>query len=539
MIEYESTHSLKKALRNNALWYLAYAIAGLLVLVYLWYEQRLGLEAIVGFVYAASNAWGLVLVTLLLGYGLVAVPQWLNVLSYDRRHLEAIYAQAVAAEDARLSAKFELMDVFNHYRSEVQRTGGGASKELIREAGEFLGVAVNFEDGHDEVVSEFADGDTEGTPLIPMNLALVSSVPSKEDLELSQALAEARRSQHRWSDLVDTGCALEDRMALHSTDYPVQHGVMQRLKHSFVLSGHSLGSYLARVAAFMCAVMSIGIVIGQATMFWDSKWSSLLAVGYNELLWALGIVQKDGYVPPVYIAALGQIGVGLPLLYVAGCCYWSLFKVKVAGTYGLYTHNHTDSASLLWCASMVTRLGFPVAYNYLKLLRIPDSATSFGRMFGTPISAAPIIGQQFVTYFPLLVMVFSLLQLTNTYHRLVRALGLSSTFEFEGSGLQADATTVEEGRKLLHRERLRRANQADIEAGRPSQYRMVALHRGGSELHNYEPTTDDGGDFDHRYSSERAPLFKVKERASTGDYEEDSDWASADRDLADIPQELV
>lgn len=99
MLEYESVHSIKKALRNNAIWYLAYACAGLLILAYLWYMQRLGLQGILGFIYAASNAWGLVLVTLLLGYGLVAVPQWLHVLSYDKRHMEAIYAQVVSAED--------------------------------------------------------------------------------------------------------------------------------------------------------------------------------------------------------------------------------------------------------------------------------------------------------------------------------------------------------------------------------------------------------------------------------------------------------
>ncbi|KAF4693084.1 LMBR1 domain-containing protein 2 [Perkinsus olseni] len=417
--------------------------------------------------------------------------------------------------------------------------GRGASKELIREAGEFLGIAVNFDDGQDEVVSECIEGDTEGTPLIPTNMSLVRGSTSREDFELSAALAAARRSQHRWSDLVDTGWALEDRMACHNVDAPLHGSAVERLRHSLMLTGHSLGSYLTRAAALFCAILSVGIISGQATMFWDTKWSSLLAIGYDELLWALGIVQKDGYVPPVYIAVLGQVGVGLPLLYVAGCCYWSLFRVKVAGTYGLYTHHHTDSASLLWCASMVTRLSFPVAYNYLKLLRIPDSKTSFGRMFGTPISAAPIIGEDFVSYFPLLILVFSLLQLTNMYHRLVRALGLSSTFEFEGSGLRADAATVEEGRKLLHRERLRRANQADLEAGRASQYRMVAFNRGNAGLRGYQPGREGQQTNFEESPSERAPLCPSHGSESANDRDEDSEWAFADRDLADIPQELA
>ncbi|KAF4744171.1 mitogen-activated protein kinase kinase [Perkinsus olseni] len=269
-----------------------YAFAGLLILSYLWYEQRLDLQGIVGFVYAASNAWGLVLVTLLLGYGLVAVPQWLHVLSYDKRHVEAIYAQAVAAEDARLSAKFELMDVFNHYRDEAGESGGGASKELIREAGEFLGIAVNFDDGQDEVVSECIEGDTE-----------VRASTSREDFELSAALAAARRSQHRWSDLVDTGWVLEDRMACHNVDAPLHGSAVERLSHSLMLTGHSLGSYLTRAAALFCAILSVGIISGQATMFWDTKWSSLLAIGYDELLWALGIVQKGAFPTPHVIFA--------------------------------------------------------------------------------------------------------------------------------------------------------------------------------------------------------------------------------------------
>ncbi|KAF4671376.1 mitogen-activated protein kinase kinase [Perkinsus olseni] len=495
-----------------------YAFAGLLILSYLWYEQRLDLQGILGFVYAASNAWGLVLVTLLLGYGLVAIPQWLHVLSYDKRHVEAIYAQAVAAEDARLSAKFELMDVFNHYRDEAGESGGGGASKELRE---ILKVGSH------------------SLPSSAYSFYMLLGSASREDFELSAALAAARRSQHRWSDLVDTGWALEDRMAFHNVDAPLHGSAVERLRHSLMLTGHSLGSYLTRAAALFCAILSVGIISGQATMFWDTKWSSLLAIGYDELLWALGIVQKDGYVPPVYIAVLGQVGVGLPLLYVAGCCYWSLFRVKVAGTYGLYTHHHTDSASLLWCASMVTRLSFPVAYNYLKLLRIPDSKTSFGRMFGTPISAAPIIGEDFVSYFPLLILVFSLLQLTNMYHRLVRALGLSSTFEFEGSGLRADAATVEEGRKLLHRERLRRANQADLEAGRASQYRMVAFNRGNAGLRGYQPGRDGQQTNSEESPSERAPLYPSHGSESANDRDEDSEWAFADRDLADIPQELA
>ncbi|KAF4672310.1 mitogen-activated protein kinase kinase [Perkinsus chesapeaki] len=105
---------------------------------------------------------------------------------------------------------------------------------------------------------------------------------------------------------------------------------------------------------------------------------------------------------------------------------------------------------------MVARLSFPLAYNYLRLLRIPDTDTTYGRLFGRPISAAPIIGDGFVTYFPLLVLVLAVLQLTNMYQKVITWLGLQDVLEFEDSGMKHDEAVVDEGQRLIKLERLKR-----------------------------------------------------------------------------------
>ncbi|KAG5456303.1 MAG: LMBR1-like membrane protein [Olpidium bornovanus] len=69
---------LRDALRANLVYYLAAGLAGGSLLVYIAVKKQIDTTAALrAVVMAASNAWGLTLIVLFLGYGLVAIPRGL------------------------------------------------------------------------------------------------------------------------------------------------------------------------------------------------------------------------------------------------------------------------------------------------------------------------------------------------------------------------------------------------------------------------------------------------------------------------------
>merc|ERR1719296_207784 len=79
----------------------------------------------------------------------------------------------------------------------------------------------------------------------------------------------------------------------------------------------------------------------------------------------------------------------VPLGYMVLVAYWSLFRLKIAGLYGLYDGQNTDTGSLLWCASVLTRITAPLCYHFLFLVRV--ERTAFQELL-SEMQQIPIVG---------------------------------------------------------------------------------------------------------------------------------------------------
>merc|ERR1712110_235586 len=84
---------------------------------------------------------------------------------------------------------------------------------------------------------------------------------------------------------------------------------------------------------------------------------------------------------------LTQVLCIFPLGYMIGTAYWSVFRLKIAGWYGLYPNHNTDAGSLLWCSSVFARLAAPLCYHFLSLIQVED--TAFQAMMGQ-MNAVPV-----------------------------------------------------------------------------------------------------------------------------------------------------
>jgi hypothetical protein len=203
-----------------------------------------------------------------------------------------------------------------------------------------------------------------------------------------------------------------------------------------------------KVFAVSAGFLSVLIIIAQSTIFIDVWWLSVIAIMFRKGVWENPQVM-EGAVSSFLIQAL----ITIPPLWMFYCCFWSLTRLKVAQWYGLYPNHNTDTISLMWCGGMLIRISFPLVYNYLFVLRIPDHpATAFEEMQGW-MNVVPLLGESFAEYFPLLILVVALLTLSNTYRKITNALGLGSVQFDSPEEPETRLKLIDYGKKLILRER--------------------------------------------------------------------------------------
>jgi len=186
---------------------------------------------------------------------------------------------------------------------------------------------------------------------------------------------------------------------------------------------------LSRVLAILSGVFSFLIVLGEVTLFID------IPVSPFPLFF-----QKQ------HTAFLTKSFCLLLLLYILYSGYIALFKLKLKGLYGMYSHNQTDSINLLWCSLIMTRVAPALCYNFLLFIQV--DGTQFSKVMGV-IDLVPLLGQDFAEYFPLLLIFFCLLNYYQAYSKVMKCLGVPQ-FSFSE---EMDEGMVEEGKALVERER--------------------------------------------------------------------------------------
>ena len=412
-MEKERTGSWQKSLRRNAIWWAVYAFVGLVAIIYFLGVTNIGFRGMFAFAYAASNSFGLLLIILFAGYGLVSAPQWFYLKSKPREYLEHLYIKAVALEDSRLSSKYDLQDVFNDARKTIEMS----DPDMIA-ASTFLS-------------SEYGLATSDIRPIQKQDET--AAIELDKITAVRDALQTAKRAISSWKQLLRECFRYED------------------------MSGtvlHRTYSVWLKIFGISSGLLSILIILGQSTIFIDVWWLSVLAIFFRKGVWEQADILENP-VASFFVQALLTI----PPLWIYYCCFWSLTRLKLARFYGLYPDHTTDTVSLMWCGGMLIRIAFPLVYNYLFVLRIPDHpATVFEEMQGF-MNVVPLLGESFAEYFPLLILVVALLTVSNTYAKLLNLLGLGSVLYESPDDPQGRTRLIEAGKKIVARERQARSDR--------------------------------------------------------------------------------
>lgn len=262
--------------------------------------------------------------------------------------------------------------------------------------------------------------------------------------------------------LIDRALALEDVLAsFNSPNKAVESTLKAKRTGRFGSQIDTLEWYwlttlkpiLCRALAVVLSLMSALVVFGEITLFIEAP---------------IGLFPMMFYEP--HGPVVTQLLVIFPLSYILICTHSSLFYLKLQGFYGLYPHNMTDPSHLAYSASFLAKTTAPLCYNFLKFIKV--TGTQFYAVMGV-VNLIPVLGEDFVLFFPSLLLVLVLMHYFNIFSKLMIALGMS---QFSFSDGFSD-NKILEGKSILNKARKDRSRGKATPTSAPTTSRVSSPSR--------------------------------------------------------------
>ncbi|KAA0192597.1 LMBR1 domain-containing protein 2-B [Fasciolopsis buskii] len=507
--DFTTLAKLRTALIDNALYYASYLAIFVTALVYLLVKRaiRLDFGYLKVLVITAANTWGLFLVILFLGYGLVAVPRTLwtagNPLISLRRAYFTLSKRNMELADEE--------DKLNELVEEVRQLKSGLP--LNHPLQRHLLVVVK------QAQEITASPGSLSRPDIRSRMDLSSVPPVHSDptglnlkqlTRLHRSLKSTRHRRDRAEALywesVEHAIWIEDLNTFRSKHrilaFAQAHSgrVVRSISAHIPVLGPVLFRaqaywycyvrlWLFRLLAIVLALTSLLMVWSECTFFVRSPTLSLVA----------GLVKAQARQDDYFLLELSSF---LTLGYLSLAVFYSVFRLRLFNYYRLVGSHHTDENSLLFCGALLCRLTPSLCLNFLGLahldshisrttLNVPvnlmnpansvnahdiqstviggtseaiphyNVETTYTRFMGH-LDVIPFIASGFNIYFPILVVLLCGLTLVRFGDRILHHLGVPQLLDhwIDTDNVDADSPNslvedaVQDGRLLLRKERM-------------------------------------------------------------------------------------
>ncbi|XP_034728132.1 G-protein coupled receptor-associated protein LMBRD2a [Etheostoma cragini] len=447
---------IKTALIENAIYYGTYLLIFISLLVYVaahpqwqltWRElQTIGITA--------ANTWGLFLLVLLLGYGLVEIPRsyWLS--SSNDYLLAKTYFKAAKMATEKASAEENLADVME----EVASVNGSVRyNHCLRKCVDTIITKCPTE-YQEEMGRNVESSCGEQNPL-PTKRGLI-----KLHKKVISAVQRHGQTRVQWSILLDQAFHLEDvaesqsspvRHFNHSFPSVRQHSWIHRFIYTPTVEWYwecVLRQGFYRLLAVLLCLLSATVVWSECTFFSTHPVLSLFAVFVQ-------MAEKQHNYICIEMACFVSI------LFLCVCVYSTVFRIRVFNYYYLVPHHQTDAYSLQFSGMLFCRLTPPLCLNFLGLIHM-DSAishqdriqTSYTSVMGS-MSVLYFISDGFYIYYPMLVLLLCFATFYSLGSRCLNLLGFHQYITDDN--LTSDL--VDEGKELIRRERRMKQKAEDGE----------------------------------------------------------------------------
>ncbi|KAM9360954.1 G-protein coupled receptor-associated protein LMBRD2a [Symphorus nematophorus] len=447
---------IKTALIENAIYYGTYLLIFISLLIYVAVHPKwqLSWRKLQTIGITAANTWGLFLLVLLLGYGLVEIPRsyWLS--SSHGYLLAKTYFKTAKMATEKASAEENLADVmedvagvhesvrYNHHLRKCVDTILAKCPTEYREEMERNGESSGGEQN-----------------ALPTKRSLI-----KLHKKVITAVQRHSQTQVQWSILLDEAFHLEDvaksqtsmvRQFIHSFPSAHHHSWIQRFIYSPTVEWYwecVFRQSFYRLLAVVLCLLSAAVVWSECTFFSTHPVLSLFAVFVHMA------EKQHNYICIEMVCFVS-------ILFLCVCVYSTVFRIRVFNYYYLVPHHQTDAYSLQFSGMLFCRLTPPLCLNFLGLIHM-DSAishqdriqTSYTSIMGS-MRVLSFISDGFYIYYPMLVLLLCFATFYSLGSRCLNLLGFHQYITDDD--LTSDL--VDEGRELIRRERRKKQKAEDGE----------------------------------------------------------------------------
>ncbi|XP_042731432.1 G-protein coupled receptor-associated protein LMBRD2 isoform X3 [Lagopus leucura] len=406
---------------------------------------------------AAANTWGLFLLVLLLGYGLVEIPRshWNGA---KRGYLlMKTYFKAAKLMTEKADAEENLEDIMEEvrkvsesikYNHPLRKCVDTILKKCPTEYQERMGRNMDDYEDFDERQNSY-----------PSEKSLV-----KLHKQVIYSVQRHRRTQVQWQILLEQAFYLEDvaknetsatRQFVHTFQSQEPENKIIQYFYTPTIEWYwecLLRPWFYRVLAVVLATFSVIVVWSECTFFSTRPVLSLFAV-------FIQLAEKTyNY---IYI----EMACFLTIFFLSICVYSTVFRIRVFNYYYLASHHQTDAYSLLFSGMLFCRLTPPLCLNFLGLTHMDATIshrdaqpTAYTSIMGS-MKVLSFIADGFYIYYPMLVVILCIA----TYFSLgTRCLNLLGFQQFMGDS-EMTSDLIDEGKELIRREKRKRQRQEEGE----------------------------------------------------------------------------
>ncbi|XP_070564201.1 G-protein coupled receptor-associated protein LMBRD2-like [Ptychodera flava] len=462
--EFTVRGKLKSALIENAIYYGSYLLIFGILLIYVAARPDIRLDGakLSIILVTASNTWGLFLLVLLLGYGLVEVPRKYWNAAKKGYELSYTYFQIAKLSTEKSEAEENLEDILDEIKKAAESIR--YNHPLHKHIDTIMTKCP--EDFQDKVgkrtmddYEDYGSGELE----MPTQRTLV-----KLHSKVIYAVMTERRTQFEWHRLLERAFELEDveKNAEDGEGY-FKHTFSSNPRKGLLKAIYTpklewywkivFKPWTLKFFAIILAIFSLAVIWSEVTFFNKNPVLSLFAIFVD-----LAAANYNYF----YI----ELASFLTIAYMSVCAYYPVFKIRVFNYYYLADHHQTDENSLLFSAILLCRLTPPLCLNFLGLIHLDSHITGDEDMLETSFTAAmgrhmdvlPFMADGFYIYYPITVLVLCIATYFSLGSRCLAFLGFQ---QFIGED-EMTQDYVDEGRQIVKREKRKRQRIEDGETRR-------------------------------------------------------------------------
>ncbi|KAN0055328.1 hypothetical protein ACTA71_008439 [Dictyostelium dimigraforme] len=439
---------VKRAIKENVILYTFMGIGGLIGVIVILSVKEMDPSSFLSFVMLLANVYGVILITITMGYGLIDVPR--NLLRKGSHYaiLRNYRVEAVVLKTELEDVKKQLIEHLKLIKTISDRAGEYDPFRI------YLDVIISkCPTEYDQLIQEY-----HAEPLPPgMDAEMLSY---KYLVGIHSTLLDLVDRNHSaevlYERLLGKAFAIEDIIETRERKKQQNGGITtfneeKSIQWSFKSSkSNAKFEYLWHmyihpwyfiIVGLICVCLS-GIIL----------WSEIV----------LALVSNPEYSPFYRAIIRMEPGIGLqifcfiPMIYMCVCSYSTLFKLRISNYYRLVPQQ-SNTFSIMFSANYLCRLAAPLAYNFIQICHVNQGNTivsPFDKIMGDMNAFGDnALGKRFTLFFPIFMIVVCIISFFNLHKRLAGSCCIRSlrivTDTSEGA--------VDHGLKILKQEREERS----------------------------------------------------------------------------------